>query len=139
MFHMYKCSISGMTIFTNMVAHLTNFFVVTLLAIIFTVLGCEVMPAGQMSTRTFTVTGSTTLPVAIVYIDATAVLLKLLASQVTEEELGAFVSRLVMQTPLEMANFRAKSNDSFLSSPPVHTLLAVRNMFLISDFFMCEG
>ncbi|KAJ1372148.1 hypothetical protein KIN20_034227 [Parelaphostrongylus tenuis] len=38
---------SGMAIFTNMVEHLTNFFVISLLATIFTVLGCEVMPAGQ--------------------------------------------------------------------------------------------
>ncbi|KAJ1347576.1 hypothetical protein KIN20_002670 [Parelaphostrongylus tenuis] len=40
---------------------------ISLLAAFSTVLGCGVIPAGQASTRTLTVTGLTTLPVAMVY------------------------------------------------------------------------
>ncbi|KAJ1357448.1 hypothetical protein KIN20_015601 [Parelaphostrongylus tenuis] len=54
-----------MTISTNMAKHLTSFSMITLIATFFTVLGCGVMPASQMSTKPFTVTGSTTLPVAM--------------------------------------------------------------------------
>ncbi|KAJ1373085.1 hypothetical protein KIN20_035415 [Parelaphostrongylus tenuis] len=38
-----------------------------------------------------------------------------------------------------MAIFRAKSSDSLLSSSPVQTLTAVRYIFRISAFLVCEG
>ncbi|KAJ1366780.1 hypothetical protein KIN20_027541 [Parelaphostrongylus tenuis] len=44
-------------------------FTILLLVTISTALGCGVMPSGQASTRTFTVTGFT-LPVAMVYSSA---------------------------------------------------------------------
>ncbi|KAJ1349617.1 hypothetical protein KIN20_005211 [Parelaphostrongylus tenuis] len=42
-------------------------FLISLLATFSTVFGCGVMPAGQVSTRTFDVSGFTTLPVNMVY------------------------------------------------------------------------
>ncbi|KAJ1360181.1 hypothetical protein KIN20_019096 [Parelaphostrongylus tenuis] len=70
---------------------------ISLLVSISTVLGCGVMPAGQASYRTFTVTSFTTLSVSVVYISATnAVRFPGIAT--TEEGAKGFVQRLVMQT-----------------------------------------
>ncbi|KAJ1366270.1 hypothetical protein KIN20_026885 [Parelaphostrongylus tenuis] len=45
----------------------TDSFIISLLATFSTVLGCGVTPVGQATTRPFTVTGFTTLPVPMVY------------------------------------------------------------------------
>ncbi|KAJ1358826.1 hypothetical protein KIN20_017354 [Parelaphostrongylus tenuis] len=75
----------------------TNPIMISLLVSISTVVGCGVMPAGQASNRTFTVTGFTTLLVAMVYTSATnAVRFSGIAT--TEEGAKMFVQRLVMQT-----------------------------------------
>ncbi|KAJ1367875.1 hypothetical protein KIN20_028885 [Parelaphostrongylus tenuis] len=61
--------------------------VITLLAAVTVVLGCGVTPTGQGSTRTFNVTGFTTLAVAMVYTGKPEVLLKLLAFQLASGKL----------------------------------------------------
>ncbi|KAJ1354490.1 hypothetical protein KIN20_011457 [Parelaphostrongylus tenuis] len=61
-----------------------------------TVLGCGVIPAGQASTRTFTVTGFTTLPVSMVHVDKGDARFPGIAT--SKEGAAGFVSRLVMQT-----------------------------------------
>ncbi|KAJ1351975.1 hypothetical protein KIN20_008156 [Parelaphostrongylus tenuis] len=55
-----------MSILAKIVRHPTGPFMISLLTTISTALGCGVMPPGQATTRTFTVTGFT-LPVAMAY------------------------------------------------------------------------
>ncbi|KAJ1366596.1 hypothetical protein KIN20_027288 [Parelaphostrongylus tenuis] len=75
----------------------TNSIVTSLLMTISTVLECGVLPACQASSRTFTVTGFTTLPVAMVY---TSAMNAVRFPSIATSETGArgFVQRLVMQT-----------------------------------------
>ncbi|KAJ1358820.1 hypothetical protein KIN20_017348 [Parelaphostrongylus tenuis] len=80
---------------------LTNLIMILILTAISTVLGCGVVPAGQASSRTFTVTGFTTLPVAMVYTSATnAVRFSGIAT--SEAGARATVQRLVMQTVFDV-------------------------------------
>ncbi|KAJ1361026.1 hypothetical protein KIN20_020178 [Parelaphostrongylus tenuis] len=79
----------------------TDYFMISLLATISTVFGCGVMPAGQGSTRNFTVTGFT-LPVAMAYSTSTAVLAQVPGIATSEAGAKGFVERLVMQTPLSV-------------------------------------
>ncbi|KAJ1355892.1 hypothetical protein KIN20_013460 [Parelaphostrongylus tenuis] len=58
-----------MDVFANIVKLSTDHFIILLLATLSTVFGCGVMPAGQTSTKNFTVTGFS-LPVAMVYSSA---------------------------------------------------------------------
>ncbi|KAJ1348171.1 hypothetical protein KIN20_003415 [Parelaphostrongylus tenuis] len=55
----------------NMAKFSTGFLLISLAFSV--VFGCGVLPAGQESSRPFTVTGFTTLPVAMVYSTATNV------------------------------------------------------------------
>ncbi|KAJ1353571.1 hypothetical protein KIN20_010224 [Parelaphostrongylus tenuis] len=75
----------------------TDHFMISLLATISTVFGCGVMPAGQGSTRNFTVTGFT-LPVAMAYSTATAVQAQVPGIATSEARAKGFVERTVMQT-----------------------------------------
>ncbi|KAJ1362060.1 hypothetical protein KIN20_021470 [Parelaphostrongylus tenuis] len=84
-------------------------FIISLLATISTVLGCGVMPAGQASTRTFTVTGITTLPVAMAYSDKPEVSAQVPNITSTKDGAKAFVSRLVMQTIVDVLESQARS------------------------------
>ncbi|KAJ1359371.1 hypothetical protein KIN20_018079 [Parelaphostrongylus tenuis] len=74
-----------MNIFKTMPNLLTGLFVILLTAILSIVSGCGVVPAGQASTRTFTVTGFT-LPVAMVHTGDTALRALYLILQVAEEQ-----------------------------------------------------
>ncbi|KAJ1359181.1 hypothetical protein KIN20_017858 [Parelaphostrongylus tenuis] len=70
---------------------------ISLLAIISTVVGCGVMPAGQVNRRNFNVT-SFNLPVAMVYSNAADIRASHPGIAASEGEIKGFVSRLVMQT-----------------------------------------
>ncbi|KAJ1350406.1 hypothetical protein KIN20_006191 [Parelaphostrongylus tenuis] len=86
----------------------TNSTVISLLITVSTVLGCGVLPAGQESSRTFTVTGFTTLPVAMVYTSAVnAVRFPGIAT--SEASARGFVQRLVMQTVFDVLERQARS------------------------------
>ncbi|KAJ1362681.1 hypothetical protein KIN20_022330 [Parelaphostrongylus tenuis] len=84
-------------------------FVILLPATITAVFGCGVMPAGQARTRTFTVSGFTTLPVAMVYTDMTAVSSQVPGIATTKGGAQVFVSRLVMQTVFDVLERQARS------------------------------
>ncbi|KAJ1370378.1 hypothetical protein KIN20_032090 [Parelaphostrongylus tenuis] len=86
----------------------TDHFMISLLATISTVFGCGVMPAGQGSTRNFTVTGFT-LPVAMAYSTSTAVLAQLPGIATSEAGAKGFVERLVMQTVVDVLESQARS------------------------------
>ncbi|KAJ1354482.1 hypothetical protein KIN20_011445, partial [Parelaphostrongylus tenuis] len=81
---------------TNMERLPADTLMISLLITMSTVFGCGVMPAGQASTRAFTVTGLTTLPVAMVYVDKFDARFSSIAT--SREGAAGFVSRLVMQT-----------------------------------------
>ncbi|KAJ1370240.1 hypothetical protein KIN20_031929 [Parelaphostrongylus tenuis] len=83
--------------------------VFSLLATISTVLGCGVVPAGQVRTRTFTVTGFTTLPVQMVY--AANAALSTQVSGIASDSAGAqgFIKRLVMQTVFDVLERQGRS------------------------------
>ncbi|KAJ1354484.1 hypothetical protein KIN20_011450 [Parelaphostrongylus tenuis] len=86
---------------------LTDFFMIPLLTTVSTVLGCGVMPAGQASTRTFTVTGFTTLPLAMVYVAKPDARFTGIANN--REGAAGFVSRLVMQTIFDVLENQGSS------------------------------
>ncbi|KAJ1348650.1 hypothetical protein KIN20_004000 [Parelaphostrongylus tenuis] len=69
---------------------------ISVLTTIPTVFGCGVMPAGQVSTRPFTVTGFTTLPLPMIYSSATIIAFPSIAP--TEAAAKGFVERFVTQT-----------------------------------------
>ncbi|KAJ1361582.1 hypothetical protein KIN20_020865 [Parelaphostrongylus tenuis] len=86
----------------------TDYFMISLLATISTVFGCGVMPAGQGSTRNFTVTGFT-LPVAMAYSTSTAVLAQVPGIATSEAGAKGFVERLVMQTVFDVLESQGRS------------------------------
>ncbi|KAJ1359149.1 hypothetical protein KIN20_017806 [Parelaphostrongylus tenuis] len=81
--------------------HLTGPFMISLTAIISVVSGCGVVPAGQVSTRIFTVTGFT-LPVAMVYSRDAAIRAQLSNIASSRGAAQASVNRLVVQTVFDV-------------------------------------
>ncbi|KAJ1360654.1 hypothetical protein KIN20_019684 [Parelaphostrongylus tenuis] len=92
----------------NMAVLSTASFIISLLATISAVLGCGVMPPGQMSTRTFTVTGFS-LRVAMVYTEKPEVSAQVPGIASGKGEVQAFVQRLVMQTFFDVLERQARS------------------------------
>ncbi|KAJ1369940.1 hypothetical protein KIN20_031553 [Parelaphostrongylus tenuis] len=125
-----------MTIFTNMAKHLTNFLMISLLVTISTLLGCGVMPAGRMSTRTFTVTSLTTLPVAMVYTDTTTVSAQTPGIASDRGGAKAFVSRLVMQTVSDVLESQGRS--ALLPDAIITTILAQLNVTVNYEPMLCQ-
>ncbi|KAJ1360539.1 hypothetical protein KIN20_019536 [Parelaphostrongylus tenuis] len=76
--------------------------------IITTVLGCGVMPAGQASTRRFTVTGFI-LPVSMAYSGDSAVRARVPGIASSKDAAVGFVSRLVMKTILDVLEQQGRS------------------------------
>ncbi|KAJ1361190.1 hypothetical protein KIN20_020385 [Parelaphostrongylus tenuis] len=94
-----------------------NAIIILVLATISAVLGCGVMPSGQESTRTFNVTGFTTLPIAMVYSSTAGIQNPGIATN----EAGArgFVERLVMQTVFDVLERQGRNSllpDSIISA-----------------------
>ncbi|KAJ1357722.1 hypothetical protein KIN20_015918 [Parelaphostrongylus tenuis] len=81
---------------------------ISLLATISTAFGCGVMPAGQMSSRTFTVS-SFTLPVAMAYTEMNDVSAQVPGIATSKGGAQAFVQRLVMQTVFDVLENQARS------------------------------
>ncbi|KAJ1351658.1 hypothetical protein KIN20_007768 [Parelaphostrongylus tenuis] len=70
-----------------------------LLASISTVFGCGVIPGGQTSTRTFTASGPSNLPVIAVYTDNNKVSALIPGIATSKDAVQAFAQRFAMQTP----------------------------------------
>ncbi|KAJ1363981.1 hypothetical protein KIN20_023961 [Parelaphostrongylus tenuis] len=87
----------------------TESFAILLLATISSVMGCGVLPAGQASTRTFNVTGFTTLPVAMIYSTAPDVQAQIPGIASSEGGAQAFVLHLVMQTIFDVLESQGRS------------------------------
>ncbi|KAJ1374279.1 hypothetical protein KIN20_036934 [Parelaphostrongylus tenuis] len=103
---------------TNMMRLSAGPFMISLLTTISTVFGCGVLPAGQMTTKSFTISDLTNLPVAMVYTTAMNAG-RVSGISTNQEGAKAFVSRLVMQTifdVLEDHGHSALLPDSVISS-----------------------
>ncbi|KAJ1370467.1 hypothetical protein KIN20_032197 [Parelaphostrongylus tenuis] len=101
-----KKKMKSLTIITRFqVGHI----IISLLATILTMLGCGVMPPGQASTRSFNVTGFTTLPVAMVYSSVADVRTRVSGIGISEAGARGFVERLVMQTLFGVLERQARS------------------------------
>ncbi|KAJ1362124.1 hypothetical protein KIN20_021550 [Parelaphostrongylus tenuis] len=111
-------------------------FTMLLLTTISTVLGCGVMPAGQGSTRNFTVTGFT-LPVAMAY--STAPSVQAVVPGIATSESGAtrFVQRLVMQAVFDVLESQARS--ALLSEAVILTILNQLTVTVTYTPLMCSN
>ncbi|KAJ1348934.1 hypothetical protein KIN20_004343 [Parelaphostrongylus tenuis] len=99
---------------------------ISLLDTISTVFGCGVAPAG--STRNFTVTGFTTLPVPMVYSTAADVPARVPGIATSEAGATRFLQRLVMQTVFDVLESQALYCDSHL-----HTIGMPKVRFGVTD------
>ncbi|KAJ1348931.1 hypothetical protein KIN20_004340 [Parelaphostrongylus tenuis] len=77
-----------------------------MLAAIVAVFGCEMFPAGQVSTRNLAVTGFT-MPIAMVHSTAADAVTRFLGIATVEVVAKGFVERLVMQTVLGVLESQA--------------------------------
>ncbi|KAJ1348021.1 hypothetical protein KIN20_003232 [Parelaphostrongylus tenuis] len=101
-----------------------------------TVLGCGVMPPGQASTRNFTVTGFT-LPVSMVYSANPAVRAKAFGIAESSDAVQAFVSRLVMQTVLDVLDQQGHS--ALLPDAIISTILSQLTIQVRYEPLECKG
>ncbi|KAJ1360282.1 hypothetical protein KIN20_019212, partial [Parelaphostrongylus tenuis] len=90
-----------------MVRYSTNLFMLSMLVTISTVFGCGVVPAGQASTRSFTVSGFA-LPVAMAYSSETSVLDRVSGIASSKDGAQAFVRRLVIQAVFDVLELQAR-------------------------------
>ncbi|KAJ1358741.1 hypothetical protein KIN20_017241 [Parelaphostrongylus tenuis] len=113
----------------------TNSFVISLMAAISTVLGCGVVPAGQASTRTFTVSGFS-LPVAMVYTDMPMESVRVSGLPSDKGVAQAFVSRLVMQTVFDVLESQARS--ALLPDAVISTILSQLTVNITYEPLLCQ-
>ncbi|KAJ1359362.1 hypothetical protein KIN20_018067 [Parelaphostrongylus tenuis] len=97
-----------------------DFLMISVLITIAAVLGCGVMPAGQASNRTFTVSGFT-LPVAMVFLNRIQHPGSLPWYSPNEEAARGFVERLVMQTVFDVLERQGRS--ALLPDAVISTIL----------------
>ncbi|KAJ1354062.1 hypothetical protein KIN20_010872 [Parelaphostrongylus tenuis] len=109
-----------MDVRAKIASHLIGLFMLLLLDTISTVLGCGIMPAGQVRTKSFTVTGFT-LPTAMVYSGNAAVAARFPGVASTQAGAQGFVQRLVMQTVLDVLERQARS--AFLPDAVISSIL----------------
>ncbi|KAJ1348101.1 hypothetical protein KIN20_003332 [Parelaphostrongylus tenuis] len=97
-----------MNILANMIRSATDLLTISLLATISTVLGCGVLPPGQVNTRIFNVTGFT-LPVAMAYAGNPAVFTKVpgIASNIAGARI--FVGRLVRKAVFDVLKSQGRN------------------------------
>ncbi|KAJ1353091.1 hypothetical protein KIN20_009645 [Parelaphostrongylus tenuis] len=123
-----------MTILTKTVGHLTGSFMISLLTTVSTVLGCGVMPAE--STRPFTVTGLTTLPVAMVYTDTITFPAQTPGIASGKGGAQALVTRLVMHTVFDI--LESQSRSALLSDAIISTILGQLNVTISYEPMLCQ-
>ncbi|KAJ1357930.1 hypothetical protein KIN20_016205 [Parelaphostrongylus tenuis] len=98
-----------------------NPFMLSLLELFSTVMGCGVLPAGQARTRSLTVTGLTTLPVAMVYAGKPEISTQVPGIAPHKAEAEAFVSHLVTQMVFDALESQVRS--SFLPDAVISSIL----------------
>ncbi|KAJ1354084.1 hypothetical protein KIN20_010898 [Parelaphostrongylus tenuis] len=97
-----------MIILTNKAGPSSGPFMILLLVSISTVFGCGVIPGGQTSTRTFTASGPSNLPVLAVYTDNNAVSALIPGIATSAGAVQAFAQRFAMQTVIDVLEIEGR-------------------------------
>ncbi|KAJ1370611.1 hypothetical protein KIN20_032378 [Parelaphostrongylus tenuis] len=113
----------------------THLVTVSLLAFFSTALGCGVMPAGQGSSRPFTLTGFT-LPVAMVYSPKADVPIRVPGIAANQAAARGFVQRLVMQTVIDVLERQGRS--ALLPDAVISAILGQLSVNITYEPLQCE-
>ncbi|KAJ1369584.1 hypothetical protein KIN20_031073 [Parelaphostrongylus tenuis] len=113
----------------------TGSFMITVL-IIETALGCGVMPSGQSSTQSFTVSGFS-LPVSMVYSGVANVQTEVHGIATSRDAAKAFVERLVMQAILDILEQQGRS--ALLPDAITSSILDQLRVQINYDPMECKG
>ncbi|KAJ1369170.1 hypothetical protein KIN20_030574 [Parelaphostrongylus tenuis] len=113
----------------------TDFFIISLLATIWTVFGCGVVPAGQGSTRRFTVSGFA-LPVSMVYTGSSTASTRVPNIAVSKEVAQGFIQRLVMQTVFGVLESQGRS--ALLPDGVILSILSQLTVNITYEPLLCQ-
>ncbi|KAJ1354083.1 hypothetical protein KIN20_010897 [Parelaphostrongylus tenuis] len=97
-----------MIILTNKAGPSSASFMILLVVSISTVFGCGVLPGGQTSTRTFTASGPSNLPVIAVYTDNNAVPALIPGIATSAGAVQAFAQHFAMQTVIDVLEIEGR-------------------------------
>ncbi|KAJ1356073.1 hypothetical protein KIN20_013697 [Parelaphostrongylus tenuis] len=97
-----------MIILTNKTGPSSAPFIVSLLVAISTVFGCGVIPGGQTSTRTFTASGPTNLPIIAVYTNNNAISAQFPGIATSAGAVQALAQRFAMQTVIDVLEIEGR-------------------------------
>ncbi|KAJ1365984.1 hypothetical protein KIN20_026488 [Parelaphostrongylus tenuis] len=125
-----------MRILTNPVRLPIDHVIITSLAAITVVLGCGVTPTGQGSTRTFNVTGFTTLPVAMVYTEMPEVFAQVAGISTSKRQAQTFVEQLVMETVIIVLESQGRS--ALLPEEVISAILRQLTVNVIYEPLPCQ-
>ncbi|KAJ1370615.1 hypothetical protein KIN20_032383 [Parelaphostrongylus tenuis] len=113
----------------------TDLFMILLLASIMTALGCGVVPAGQASSRPFTVSGFS-LPVAMVYSSKAEVATSVPSIATSQAGATGFVQRLVMKTVFDVLELQGRS--ALLPDAVISAILGQLSVNITYEPLDCE-
>ncbi|KAJ1357220.1 hypothetical protein KIN20_015318 [Parelaphostrongylus tenuis] len=97
-----------MIISTNKAGPSSAPFMISLLVSISSVSGCGVIPGGQTSTRTFTASGTSNLPVIAVYTNNIALSALIPGIAISKESVQALAQRFAMQTVIDVLEIEGR-------------------------------
>ncbi|KAJ1366524.1 hypothetical protein KIN20_027203 [Parelaphostrongylus tenuis] len=97
-----------MIILTNKAGPSSAPFVILLLVSISTVFGCGVIPGGQTSSRTFTASGPSNLPIIAVYTESDVIPTLVPGIATSKNAVQAFVQRFAMQTVVDVLEIEGR-------------------------------
>ncbi|KAJ1357663.1 hypothetical protein KIN20_015849 [Parelaphostrongylus tenuis] len=83
-------------------------FMILLLVSISTVFGCGVIPGGQTSTRTFTASGPSNLPIIAVYTDKSEISAVIPGIATSKDAVRALAQRFTMQTVVDVLEIEGR-------------------------------
>ncbi|KAJ1369454.1 hypothetical protein KIN20_030920 [Parelaphostrongylus tenuis] len=97
-----------MIIFTNKAGPSSAPFMISLLVSISTVFGCGVIPGGQTSTRTFTASGPSNLPILAVYSENKVITTLFPGIATSKDAVQALAQRFAMQTVVDVLEIEGR-------------------------------
>ncbi|KAJ1348026.1 hypothetical protein KIN20_003238 [Parelaphostrongylus tenuis] len=97
-----------MIIFTNKTGPSSALFIILLLVSISTVFGCGVIPGGQTSTRTFTASGPSNLPIIAVYTKSNVIPTVVPGIATSKDAVQALAQRFAMQTVVDVLEIEGR-------------------------------
>ncbi|KAJ1355086.1 hypothetical protein KIN20_012356 [Parelaphostrongylus tenuis] len=112
-----------------------DLLMILLLASIMTALGCGVIPAGQASSRPFTVSGFS-LPVAMVYSTKAEVATSVPGIATSQAGARGFVQRLVMKTVFDVLELQGRS--ALLPDAVISAILGQLSVNITYEPLDCE-